>query len=66
MTDASGLATMRAMKQILMRLPDELGEAIDKRCEQVGLSRNAWLVKALEWAIEQPIRERVVKSKEQL
>ena len=55
---------MGAMRQVLMRLPDELGEAIDKRCEQVGLSRNAWLVKALQWAVEQPVR--TVTRKEQV
>ena len=51
-------------KQHLLRLPDELAAAIDERATKVGLSRNAWLVKALEWAVEQPIRK--TKIEEQL
>ena len=55
---------MVGMKQVQLRLPDELAEAIDKRTEKVGLSRNAWLVKALEWALEQPVR--TVKREERV
>jgi len=51
------------VKQHALRLPEELADAIDKRAELVGLSRNAWIVKALAWAIEQPIRETVVKER---
>lgn len=57
-------ATMVGMKQVQLRLPDDLAEAIDKRTEKVGLSRNAWLIKALEWALEQPVR--TVKREERV
>lgn len=41
-------------KHVDLRLPDDLAERIDKRAATVGLSRNAWLVKALEWALAHP------------
>jgi predicted HicB family RNase H-like nuclease len=47
---------MIAMKQHALRLPDDIAEAIDKRAKSVGLSRNAWITKALAWAVDQPIR----------
>jgi predicted HicB family RNase H-like nuclease len=50
--------------QVPLRLPDELKARIDERRERVGLSRNAWIVKALEWAVEQPVR--TVTRKEQV
>jgi hypothetical protein len=52
------------MKEILMRLPDELADAVTQRAERVELSRNAWLVKALEWALDQPVRVRTVRVEE--
>lgn len=42
--------------QTAIRLPPDLLETIDARSDLVGLSRNAWMVKALTWATEQPIR----------
>jgi predicted HicB family RNase H-like nuclease len=42
--------------QVSARLPDELAKSIKERADKVGLSQNAWLVKALEWAVEQPVR----------
>jgi predicted DNA-binding protein len=50
--------------QVPLRLPDELKARIDERRERVGLSRNAWIVKALEWAVEQPIR--TIKTEERV
>jgi hypothetical protein len=50
-------------RQVLLRLPDDLAARVDERAGYVGLSRNAWLVKALEWALEQPIKERVIKER---
>jgi metal-responsive CopG/Arc/MetJ family transcriptional regulator len=44
------------MKQIQVRLPDDLAEQIDSRAEKVERSRNDWIVRALRWAVEQPIR----------
>lgn len=55
---------MVGMKQVQLRLPDDLAERIDERAGKVGLSRNAWLVKALEWATEQPVR--TVKREERV
>lgn len=54
------------MKQVQLRLPDDLAARIDARAEKVGLSRHAWLVKALTWALEQPTRTRTITTKEQL
>jgi metal-responsive CopG/Arc/MetJ family transcriptional regulator len=42
-------------KSIELRIPDDLAAKIDARVKKVGAkSRNAWLVAALEWAVEQP------------
>ncbi len=43
------------MKKILVRTPDDLAAAIDQRAAKVGLSRNAWILRALNWATEQPV-----------
>ncbi len=49
---------MTDMKQIALRIPDDLAEQIDKRVDKVGVSRNEWLVRALRWAVEQPVTTR--------
>lgn len=46
------------MKQVALRLPDELAAKIDQRAFQIGVSRNEWLVRALTWATDQPITKR--------
>lgn len=51
------------MRQHALRLPDDLADTIDTRARLVGLSRNAWIVKALQWASEQPIRTIKVEEK---
>lgn len=50
-------------KQHALRMPDELAEKVDQRAGKVGLSRNAWLVKAIEWAVEQPQRTVTTQQK---
>lgn len=51
-------------KSIELRIPDELAERIDARVTKVGArSRNAWLVKALEWAVEQPVTTRTKQER---
>lgn len=50
-------------KKVLLRVPDELAAAIDERAAKVGLSRNAWLVKALDWAVEQPVTTRTKQER---
>lgn len=50
---------MSDMKQVALRLPDDLADKIDERVELVGVSRNEWLIRALRWAVEQPITKRV-------
>lgn len=52
------------MKQVQLRLPDDLAERIDVRAKRVGLTRHAWLIKALTWAEEQPVK--TITTKEQL
>jgi predicted HicB family RNase H-like nuclease len=49
-------------KHVDLRLPEELAERIDARAGKVGLSRNAWLVKALDWAVSQPVQTQTVKQ----
>lgn len=58
------VAIMVAMKQVQLRLPDDLAKRMDDRARSVGLSRNAWLNKVIEWALEQPIR--TVKKEERV
>lgn len=42
---------------ILLRVPPDLRDRIDARCEQIGeSSRNAWLNRVIEWALAQPVK----------
>lgn len=50
-------------KHIDLRLPDDLAKRIDERVAQVGSSRNAWLVKALELVVSQPITTRTTEER---
>lgn len=51
-------------KAIELRLPDDLADKIDQRVAKVGAkSRNAWLVAALSWAVEQPVATRQTTEK---
>lgn len=54
---------MAETEQINLRVPGELRDKIDQRAEKVGISRNAWLNRALEWALEQPVTERPRKER---
>lgn len=51
------------MKQHALRIDDDLMVAVDKRAEMVGLSRNAWIAKAIEWALKQPIKTETITQK---
>jgi predicted HicB family RNase H-like nuclease len=51
------------MKKVLLRVDDKLLDRIDARAAKVGLSRNAWLVKALDWAVTQPVTTRVTEER---
>lgn len=64
LTTASMIATVLPMRQVQLRVDEQLLDRIDERAAKVGLSRNAWIVKALAWAVEQPIR--TIKIEEQL
>lgn len=50
-------------KHVDLRLPDDLAERIDDRAKKVDLSRNAWLVRALEWAVSQPVTTRTTEER---
>lgn len=51
-------------KNIALRVPDDLAVKIDARVAKVdATSRNDWLVKALTWAVEQPITKRTVEER---
>jgi hypothetical protein len=51
-------------KSIELRLPEELAARIDTRVAKVGAkSRNDWLVRALTWAVEQPITKRTTEER---
>lgn len=47
-------------KHVDLRLSDELLEKVDKRKDQVGISRNEWIIRALRWAVAQPVTTRTV------
>jgi hypothetical protein len=53
-------------QQVNLRLSPEQLKAIDDRAQRVGLSRNAWVERALKWALEQPTRVRTVETKERI
>lgn len=61
---ARTIAIVVGMKQVQLRLPDDLAKRMDTRAQSVGLSRNAWLNKVIEWALEQPVR--TVKKEERM
>lgn len=50
--------------QVQLRVSPEMLKRIDGRRNEVGLSRNAWLVRALEWALAQPVKETTVRTVE--
>ena len=51
-------------KSIELRIPDDLAAKIDARVSKVSAkSRNDWLVKALEWAVEQPVTTRTKQER---
>jgi metal-responsive CopG/Arc/MetJ family transcriptional regulator len=55
----------RDLVQVPMRLPRELVDEIDARMHKVGeRSRNAWLERALRWALTQEVRTRTVRVEE--
>jgi predicted HicB family RNase H-like nuclease len=49
--------------QINVRVPKGLKDAIEERRLKVGISRNEWMVRALTWAVDQPVTERPAKEK---
>lgn len=53
-------------RQIPLRVPPSMLKRINERHQQVGLSRNAWLVKALDWALSQPVKETTVRTTERV
>lgn len=48
---------VRASKQVLLRLPQELVDKIDERAGLTGRSRNNWCIAALNWVTDQPVRD---------
>jgi len=42
----------------MMRLPEDLAEKIDKRAREKGISRNAWVIRALSWAVQRSEEKR--------
>lgn len=49
---------MAKQVQVNYRVDPELLDRIDQRAAQTGHSRNAWLTRVVEWALEQPVTER--------
>jgi hypothetical protein len=44
-------------QQLLLRVPTELVDEIDSRRTLIGeASRNAWCVRAIRWALAQPVK----------
>jgi len=52
--------------QVNLRVDGAMLRRIEDRRQHVGLSRNAWLIKALEWALSQPVKETTVRTTERL
>lgn len=50
-------------RKVLLRISAEQLAEVDERRAEVGLSRNAWLLKALAWALDQPIKTTTVNVK---
>lgn len=50
-------------RKVLLRIPAAQLVDIDKRAAAVGLSRNAWLLKAVAWTLDQPIKTTTVNIK---
>jgi predicted HicB family RNase H-like nuclease len=50
--------------QINLRVSEEMKQVIDKRAADVGISRNQWLVRAVQSVLDQPVSTlRVVEEK---
>jgi predicted HicB family RNase H-like nuclease len=50
-------------KQMNVRLPDEeMLARIDARATAAGDSRNAWVVRALAWVLDQPVTTRTKRE----
>ena len=50
-------------EQIAVRLPSkEMLARIDARAAAGGYSRNAWIIKALEWVLDQPVTTRTKRE----
>ena len=46
-------------QQVPLRLPRDLVRRVDERRAQVGeASRNAWIERVIEWALDQPVTNR--------
>lgn len=50
-------------RQHSLRVPPDLMDEIDVRAKSVGLSRNEWIVRAMRWALAQPVRTTTVTEK---
>lgn len=46
--------TKRTRRQVNVRLPADLVDRIDARRAEVGISRDAWMERALEYALQRP------------
>jgi predicted HicB family RNase H-like nuclease len=42
-------------KQINLRVDEDTAARIDERAKKVGVTRNAWLNRAVKWALSQPV-----------
>jgi predicted HicB family RNase H-like nuclease len=42
-------------KQINLRVDEATAARIDERAKKVGVTRNAWLNRAVRWALSQPV-----------
>jgi predicted HicB family RNase H-like nuclease len=47
-------------KQVNLRVDETTAARIDERAKKVGCTRNAWLNRAVLWALDQPVTTRQV------
>ena len=45
-------------RRIALRLPEPVADMVEQRAATVGVSKNEWLVRAVQWALAQPVSER--------
>jgi predicted HicB family RNase H-like nuclease len=57
---------MYDQQQVNLRIPGDLKDRAEQRAGEIGISRNEWMVRALRWALDQPVTDRPTSVKERV